>query len=139
MAFKVHNLQWRYGKDSWAVVTGASDGIGAEYSVILARQGFNLVLISRTESKLEAVKKRALEANSNIRIKVIVADFSGNSNIDFYRALVSKIREIDMSLLILNAGVLYGGLLENAKPKDMQATIDVNVYHPAALLTSLLP
>ena len=66
MAFRLHDMKLRYGKDTWAAVTGASDGIGAEYSILLAQQGFNLVLISRTVSKLEQVKKRALEANSKI-------------------------------------------------------------------------
>ena len=52
MAFRLKDLKFRYGEGTWAVVTGASDGIGAEYSLHLARQGFNLVLISRTKSKL---------------------------------------------------------------------------------------
>lgn len=41
--------------NSWAVVTGASDGIGKGYAVVLAKKGFNVFLISRTESKLQAV------------------------------------------------------------------------------------
>ena len=40
----------------WAVVTGASDGIGAAFCEQLAQSGFNIVLISRTKSKLEAVE-----------------------------------------------------------------------------------
>ena len=39
------------------VVTGASDGIGKQFSIILASKGFNIVLISRTQSKLENVSK----------------------------------------------------------------------------------
>src|SRR5437016_10044142 len=46
------DLLARYGKDSWAVVTGASDGIGAEYCRQLAKMGFNIALVSRTMSKL---------------------------------------------------------------------------------------
>lgn len=42
-------------KGGWAVVTGASDGIGKAYAFELARLGFNVVLISRTAAKLEAV------------------------------------------------------------------------------------
>lgn len=38
----------RYGKDSWAVVTGATDGIGKAAAAYLANEGFNVVLISRT-------------------------------------------------------------------------------------------
>ena len=50
------NLCERYGKGGWAVITGASDGIGAEYARQLARRGFNICLVSRTKSKLDAVE-----------------------------------------------------------------------------------
>ena len=43
------------GKGEWAVVTGASEGIGEEYALQLAKSGFNLVLISRTQANLEKV------------------------------------------------------------------------------------
>jgi 17beta-estradiol 17-dehydrogenase / very-long-chain 3-oxoacyl-CoA reductase len=36
------------GANEWALVTGASEGIGEEYALQLAKSGFNLVLISRT-------------------------------------------------------------------------------------------
>lgn len=51
------NLLERYGKGSWALVTGASSGIGAQYCKQLARDGFNICLVSRTRSKLEKVEK----------------------------------------------------------------------------------
>ena len=44
----------RYGYDSWAVVTGSTDGIGKECAKHLARQGFNIVLVSRNLQKLNA-------------------------------------------------------------------------------------
>mgnify|MGYP000418572904 CR=1 FL=1 len=48
----------RYGRaGSWAVVTGASDGLGKEYAMQLAAKGFNLVLVSRTQSKLDTLAK----------------------------------------------------------------------------------
>ena len=119
MAFRIASLQWRYGKNTWAVVTGASDGIGAEYSVNLAKQGFNLILISRTKSKLEDMRKRILKENTKIQVRIVVADFNGHASMDFYHKLRKEIGDIDISLLILNAGVLYGGLLEKTNPKDM--------------------
>ena len=42
-----------YGKDSWAIVTGATDGIGLAAAKELAGRGFNIVLVSRTKAKLE--------------------------------------------------------------------------------------
>lgn len=44
----------RYGgKGTWALVTGAGDGIGAELTKKLAKLGFNVILVSRTESKMQ--------------------------------------------------------------------------------------
>ena len=43
---------------SWAIVTGASDGIGLAYCHLLAKQGFNILLISRSEEKLKDVQKQ---------------------------------------------------------------------------------
>lgn len=42
-------------KDAWAVVTGASDGIGKEFALQLAGRGFNVLLVARTTSLLNAV------------------------------------------------------------------------------------
>ena len=41
------DLASRYGKGSWALITGASDGIGKEYALELAKEGFNIVLMGR--------------------------------------------------------------------------------------------
>ena len=52
----------RYGgKGTWALVTGASDGIGLEFCKQLARDGFNICLVSRTESKLSNVVESDLK------------------------------------------------------------------------------
>ena len=49
---KMDHLSRYGGKGTWALVTGASDGIGLEFCKQLARDGFNICLVSRTESKL---------------------------------------------------------------------------------------
>ena len=48
------NLKERYG-GGWALVTGASDGLGKQYSFELARSGFNIILMARSSQKTEAV------------------------------------------------------------------------------------
>ena len=50
---KIDHLQRYGGKGTWALVTGSSDGIGLEFARQLAREGFNICLVSRTESKLK--------------------------------------------------------------------------------------
>ena len=46
------NLQKRYGENSWAVITGGSDGIGFGFCEELASQGFNICMISRNGEKI---------------------------------------------------------------------------------------
>jgi len=53
VAKKIDHLQRYGGKGTWALVTGSTDGIGLEFARQLAREGFNICLVSRTESKLK--------------------------------------------------------------------------------------
>lgn len=49
------DIQSSYGVRSWAVITGASDGIGLAFARELAREAFNLCLIARNQEKLKKV------------------------------------------------------------------------------------
>ena len=49
-------LAQRYGAGSWALITGASDGLGKSFAQQLASHGFNLVLVARTQSKLDRLQ-----------------------------------------------------------------------------------
>ena len=61
------DLKVRYGGDGvWALVTGASDGIGAEFCKQLAEKGFNLIMIARTDSKLRTVADACKKINPKI-------------------------------------------------------------------------
>ena len=105
-------------KDSWAVITGASDGIGAEYAIELARHGYNIMLVSRTEVKLRKVQKDIKEElllNNlpMVKIKIIVTNFSGNCRRGFYETLtnliLAELESMDVSMVIINAGVMTSG------------------------------
>ena len=64
----------KYG--SWAVVTGCTDGIGKAYAQRLAKQGLNVVLISRSADKLKELSDE-LTKKYSIQTKIISADFTG--------------------------------------------------------------
>ena len=49
------NLANRYGRGSWALISGASNGLGKAYCFELAREGFNIILMGRDKAKTEAV------------------------------------------------------------------------------------
>ncbi|CAG2102650.1 unnamed protein product [Medioppia subpectinata] len=53
-------IEWKAGDNVWAVVTGATDGIGLQYAKQMAQKAYNLVIISRNEDKLMATQKSLL-------------------------------------------------------------------------------
>ncbi|KAI9139251.1 hypothetical protein BKA69DRAFT_1086821 [Paraphysoderma sedebokerense] len=91
------------GKNSWAVITGASDGIGREFATQLAGKKFNVVLVSRTESKLKDLA-RHIEDTYNVKTKVVAMDFT-KTNDESYRNLKAALEETpDIGVLVNNVG-----------------------------------
>ena len=60
----------------WAVVTGATDGIGKAYAEELADEGMNVFLMSRTQSKLDEVATEIEKENNGVETKTLAVDFS---------------------------------------------------------------
>jgi len=103
----------RYGQYSWAVVTGATDGIGKAAAIHLAREGFNIVLISRTLTKLQDVAKEveeeALKANKQIKTRVIQLDFTKTYDANHFKKVYEEsLQELDLSVLVNNVGLPNG-------------------------------
>lgn len=90
----------------WAVVTGATDGIGKAYSFELAKKGLNVVLISRTESKLEAVKKEIEDKGYGVEIKFIVCDY-GKFDVEAREKVAKELDGLEVGVLINNVGASY--------------------------------
>lgn len=96
-----------FGKrGTWAVVTGASDGIGKEYSIQLAREGYNIVLISRTASKLQSLAEEIKNKNAGVQTRIYAMDFADFTDSD-YRELQSLTQDLDISILINNVGLSH--------------------------------
>ncbi|PGH00891.1 long-chain 3-oxoacyl-CoA reductase [Blastomyces parvus] len=90
-------------KGSWALVTGASDGIGKEFSLQLARAGYNILLVSRTTSKMAAVANEIKSKSPNVETKFFAMDFVENNDED-YDKLKLFIQDLDISILVNNVG-----------------------------------
>lgn len=93
-------LKSKYG--NWAIVTGASSGIGLELASQLATAGFNLVINSRHLDKLEEVEKQ-LKVNTSIEIKIVASDVSETEGIN---KIIQSTQGLNVGLLIVSAG--YG-------------------------------
>lgn len=98
------------GKDTYACVTGATSGIGKGFAFDLAARGFNILLISRSESKLKKVQEELKSRYNSLKIDYVVADFGSNQSIEFYEKVSSEINKYDIGLLVNNAGIMYIGM-----------------------------
>ncbi len=88
----------KYG--SWAVVTGASSGIGLELTTLLASAGFNLVICARSQETLSKVS-RQLSDEFGVQISTVPADLSTSDGI---AALIKSTDGLEVRLLIQSAG-----------------------------------
>lgn len=94
----------KYGAHSgkWAVVTGASDGIGKEFALQLAKRGLAIVLVSRTKSKLEAV---AEEITAKYKVDTRIVPFDAALDDDSnYLELEKTVYDLPITVLINNVG-----------------------------------
>jgi uncharacterized protein len=92
------NFKEKYGP--WAVITGATDGIGLSMAKIIAAQGINLVLISRRIQILDKLAHE-LSAINNIKTLTIALDVSSIGATQF---IIDKIQQLDIGLFIAAAG-----------------------------------
>lgn len=98
------NLSEKYG--SWALITGATDGIGKAFAYQLAKQGLNLILVSRNPSKLKTVSSEIQAEFPETKIKTVVFDFSGEI-VSGIHLIKDAIKGLDVGVLINNVGVTY--------------------------------
>jgi short-subunit dehydrogenase len=113
----------------FAVITGASTGIGAVYADRLARRGHSLVLVARDGARLDALAAR-LREETGVAIEVVVADLTVDADV---AKIEARLAAGDVSLLVNNAGMsLNGSVLENG-PAELVRIIALNVTAPTRL------
>ena len=95
---KPKDLKALAGAD-WAIVTGSSDGIGKAYAKELAARGFNLVLISRTQSKLENVQKEILKEYPKVQVKILAFNFGHSLFKDYEAEIFPRLENLDIGVL----------------------------------------
>ncbi|XP_060113556.1 very-long-chain 3-oxoacyl-CoA reductase-like [Heteronotia binoei] len=91
----------------WAVVTGATNGIGKAYAHELARRGLNVVLISRSLEKLKQVASE-IEEQHGRSTKVIQVDFTHGSEI--YESIRAALQGLEVGILVNNVGFTQPGI-----------------------------
>jgi len=110
-----------------AIITGASSGIGKAVAEKLAEEGCNLVLASRTETKLNDVKRSIQSKISDIKILTVPTDIRDEQQVkEMVEKCVNKMGRLD--ILVNNAGIIRYGQLENFSSEDFDDVMETNVY-----------
>ena len=98
-------LRRRYG--AWAVVTGATDGIGRALAFRLAAAGLGLVLVGRSPERLAAVSAEVEERHPGTEVRTFVLDLAADGLAARVGALEELVRGLDVGVLVNNAGACY--------------------------------
>ncbi len=105
-----------------ALITGASKGIGRACAEILAEEGCDIVLVSRTAADLEAVRAK-IAGEHNVAVRYYALDLSDSRNVD---KLAAECSETD--LLINNAGAIPGGNIAQIDEARWREAWDLKVF-----------
>src|SRR6202158_2299056 len=106
----------------WALVTGASSGIGKEFAQQIAASGIHVALVGRREPLLRTVGAECTQA-SGVQHRIIPLDLSEP---DFLPVLADATRDLDVGLVVSNAGTGNPGKFLKLDRQLLQVTLRLN-------------
>ncbi|KAF8918080.1 3-ketoacyl-CoA reductase [Mucidula mucida] len=132
----------RFGakKGAWAVVTGASDGIGKEFAFQLAKAGYNVLLVARNQTVLDSTAAEITSKYSAVKTQTLAMDFSVNDD-SAYANLSAVVSTLDVGVLVNNVGRSHNMPVNFAEtPKDeLEGIVAINVNATLRVTYTILP
>ncbi len=113
----------------WALVTGASSGMGVEFARRLAEIGLNVVVVARREDRLRSLA-RELERDYSVQTRVVAFDLTRE---DLREPIRDATADIEIGLLVNSAGFATSGHLLDNDLDDELAMLHVNSRAPLVL------
>lgn len=126
-------LRDRYG--SWALVTGASSGIGAAFARSLAHEGIGIVLTARRADRLEALAADLRRAYG-VETRVLAADLTTESGVE---SLAAEIANLPIGIAVMNAGFGAAGRFDERERERLHDMVRLHCEAPVELTHRLLP
>ena len=114
----------------WAVVAGASEGLGAAYAEALAGRGLNLVLVARRAALQQALAARLSEKYA-VEVRCLALDLAHTGSA---RRVVLETKNLDVGLLVYNAAYSAVGPFLDHSLDDHMKEVDTNVRTPLELV-----
>jgi len=122
---------------SYALITGASSGIGYELAKLFAREKHNVILVARREERLDQIT-RELEENYKVMTHVIIRDLSQSQSVREIHDWVKK-NDIRIDYLINNAGFIVYGSFSDTQWEEEQRMMQLHMNAMAHMIKLFLP
>jgi short-subunit dehydrogenase len=126
-------LRERYG--DWALVTGASAGIGLEFARALAREGVSVAIVARRADRLNSLAAE-LREKYKVEARVIAEDLAAINGAD---RVAEAVADLPIAILVNNAGFGYAGRFDKLETERLRAMVRVNCEVPVVLTSRMLP
>jgi uncharacterized protein len=122
---------------TYALITGASKGIGKAIAYELATRKHNLLLVARTETLLKELAYN-IQATHNVEVAYLALNLAEPEAANTIFEFCQK-QNIAINILVNNAGFGYGGLFANNSLSDNLSIIDLNISSLTRLTQVMLP
>ena len=126
-ALKPQRFLDRYGP--WALVAGASEGIGASFARALATRGLNLVLVARRTGPLQSLAMELSEQHG-VQSRVVAIDLTSPG---LHRAVAEATQDVEVGLLVCNAALSLMSAFVELELDDILRSVELNVRAPLVL------
>jgi len=126
-------MRERYG--DWALVTGASAGIGEAFARALAREGMSVVLTARRRERLDALASE-LEKAYLVQTRVVEEDLA---NAEGAERVARAVSDLPIAVLVNNAGFGAAGRFDKLQAERLRDMVTVNCVAPMVLARRILP
>ena len=123
----------RYGE--WAVIAGASEGLGAAFAAQLAERGMHLLLLARREAALAELAQR-LRRQHGVEVRHLALDLAHPAAVE---TLAPAVADIEVGMLVYNAAASQMGRFVTMEQDALEHMVQVNVRGPLTFLHALLP
>ena len=133
----VQDLKKRYGAE-WAVVTGASSGIGKALTVSLAGQGINVVLVALEDELLNTTYSELRKQFPERQFRKVGVDLT-RADGAYVEAIAAETKDIHVSLLFNNAGFIVTGFFHDAPIGKHMANVQCNAVAGVRITHHFLP
>lgn len=120
----------------YAIITGASGGIGTEITRAVAKAGYYVIMACHNSQKAEVVRQSLVEETGNSNLEVMSVDLASMQSVISFADRILE-RRLPISLLMNNAGIMETGFFTTTE--GFERTVSVNYVGPYLLTRRLIP